>query len=540
MATTHIPDTLVSSVKIHGAITPEFGEILTPAALEFIVYLQRTFSPRRKVLLHKRTIRQQDFLNGIKPDFLPETAHIRESAWSVASIPADLQQRWTEITGPVERKMIINALNSGADIFMADFEDAHSPTWANTIQGQINLKDAVRRQIDFSTPEGKSYALNPTVATLLVRPRGWHLTEKHVLVDGEQMSGSLFDFGLYVFHNAAELLVRGSAPYFYLPKIESHLEARLWNDVFNAAQDALSIPRGTFKATMLIETITAAFEMEEMLYELRDHAAGLNAGRWDYIFSCIKKFRTQMETPFPDRVQITMTVPFMRSYTDLLVQTCHKRGAHAIGGMAAFIPNRKIPSVTETALEKVLQDKTRESQDGFDGSWVAHPDLVQVAREPFATLFGNTKLHQKDRLREDVNVNAAALLSFTVPGSTITEDGLRNNINVCLQYVEAWLRGNGAVAIHNLMEDAATAEISRTQVWQWIHSPKGILTDGRKVTIELVQNIIEEELSELRKALGITAFTAGKFSQAGEIVERLTTSKDYEEFLTLPAYRGLE
>lgn len=533
------PSTLASSIKIYGELRPEFEQILTPDALDFLVSLHRAFNTRRKELLHKRNERQRRFEEGEKPDFLPETAHIRNGYWEVEPIPPALQQRWTEITGPVERKMIVNALNSGADMFMADFEDANSPTWTNAIQGQINLRDAIRRQIDFTTPEGKAYTLNATTATLLVRPRGWHLVEKHFLVDSEPMSGALFDFGLYFFHNAKELIVHGAGPYFYLPKLEGHLEARLWNDVFVMAQDALGIKRGTIKATMLIETITAAFEMEEMLYELRHHAAGLNAGRWDYIFSCIKKFRTQMPTPLPDRAQVTMTVPFMRAYTDLLVRSCHKRGAHAIGGMAAFIPNRRDAAVTEQALERVRADKEREAADGFDGSWVAHPDLVAVARAPFATIIGQ-KPHQKHRLREDVSVAATQIIDFTVPNGTITEAGLRNNVNVGIQYIEAWLRGNGAVAIHNLMEDAATAEISRTQVWQWIHSSNGVLTDGRKVTKGLVRGIIDEELLAIRTASGDAAFTAGKFVEARAMFERLATSDEYVDFLTLPAYEALE
>jgi malate synthase len=529
---------LPTGVSISGEIQPQFLEILTPEALDFITLLQRTFNARRKELLAKRTERQKDFDAGKMPDFLPETAFVRSGDWKVAPIPADLQNRRIEITGPVERKMIINALNSGANIFMADFEDANSPTWFNAIQGQINLRDAIRRQIDFTSPEGKEYKLNAQVATLLVRPRGWHLLEKHITVDGEAMSGSLCDFGLYFFHNAKELLSRGSGPYFYLPKLESHLEARLWNDVFTLAQKTLGVPHGSVKGTMLIETIPAAFEMEELLYELRDHAAGLNAGRWDYIFSVIKKFRNRMETPLPDRIQVTMTVPFMRAYTELLVKTCHTRGAHAIGGMAAFIPNRKDAAVTETALTRVRADKEREANDGFDGSWVAHPDLVQIAKEPFTAKLGD-KPHQKDRLREEVSVKAADLLAFVVPDGKITEAGLRNNINVGLQYVEAWLRGNGAVAIHNLMEDAATAEISRTQVWQWIHHAKGVLDDGRKVTVELVRHIIAEEMETIKKAFGDALFEQGRFSEAREIFDRLATSPDYVDFLTLPAYDRL-
>jgi malate synthase len=529
---------LASTIKIHGELQPEFEQILTSDALDFLVHMHRTFNTRRKELLHKRAEQQRRFEAGEKPDFLPETAHIRDGDWEVEPIPTVLHQRWTEITGPVERKMIVNAMNSGADMFMADFEDANSPTWINAVQGQLHLRNAIRRQIDFTTPEGKSYALHPKTATLLVRPRGWHLVEKHFLVDGEPMSGALFDFGLYFFHNAKELIARGAGPYFYLPKLESHLEARLWDDVFVLSQDMLGIKRSTIKATVLIETITAAFEMEEILYELRHHAAGLNAGRWDYIFSCIKKFRTQMPTPLPDRAQVTMTVPFMRSYTELLVRTCHKRGAHAIGGMAAFIPNRHDAAVTEQALKRVRADKEREAADGFDGSWVAHPDLVLVAREPFAKVIGQ-KPHQKHRLREDVSTSAAQLIDFTVPNGSITETGLRNNVNVGIQYIEAWLRGNGAVAIHNLMEDAATAEISRTQVWQWIHSPNGVLSDGRKVTKELVRAIIEEEIISIRTASGDKAFTAGKFIEARAMFEQLATSDEYVDFLTLPAYEVL-
>jgi malate synthase len=527
-----------AGVVISGEMQPQFFEILTREALEFVALLQREFNARRKALLARRTERQRAFDSGAKPDFLPETAAVRSSEWQVAPIPADLQNRRIEITGPVERKMIINALNSGANMFMADFEDANSPTWTNVIQGQINLRDAIRRQIDFVSPEGKEYKLNATVATLLVRPRGWHLLEKHIEIDGEPLSGSLCDFGLYFFHNAKELLSRGSGPYFYLPKIEGHEEARLWNDVFTLAQKTLGIPHGSVKATALIETILAAFEMEEILYELRDHAAGLNAGRWDYIFSVIKKFRNQMETPLPDRAQVTMTVPFMRAYTELLVKTCHRRGAHAIGGMAAFIPNRKDPAVTETALARVRQDKEREANDGFDGSWVAHPDLVAIAKEPFTAKLGDAP-HQKHRLREEVNIQAADLLNFAVPNGSITEAGLRNNISVGIQYLEAWLRGNGAVAIHNLMEDAATAEISRTQVWQWIHHAKGVLDDGRKVTVELVRTLIEEEMAAIRQTVGETLWNQGRFDEAREIFDRLATSPDYVDFLTLPAYERL-
>ncbi|MCS6808575.1 MAG: malate synthase A [Bacteroidota bacterium] len=534
MNTSMLPD----GIRITGELRPQFADILTPEALEFIAMLQRICNPKRKELLAARIQRQQEFDTGSMPDFLPETVSVRSEDWKVAPIPEDLQSRRIEITGPVERKMIVNALNSGANVFMADFEDANSPTWLNTIQGQINLRDAIRRTIDFVSPEGKEYKLNSTIATLLVRPRGWHLLEKHIMIDNEPMSASLCDFGLYMFHNAKELLARGSGPYFYLPKLESHREARLWNEVFTLAQSTLGIPYGSIKATVLIETITAAFEMEEILYELRDHAAGLNAGRWDYMFSIIKKFRNRMETPLPDRAQVTMTVPFMRAYTELLVKTCHKRGAHAIGGMAAFIPNRKDPAVTEVALARVRADKEREANDGFDGSWVAHPDLVAVAKEPFNEKLGD-KPHQKERLRDDVYVSASDLLNFTVPNGKITEAGLRNNVNVAIQYIEAWLQGNGAVAIHNLMEDAATAEISRTQVWQWIHHPKGMLDDGRKVTVELVRQIIVEEMETIKRSVGTETFARGRFEEAREIFDQLATSPNYEEFLTLPAYERL-
>jgi malate synthase len=433
--------------------------------------------------------------------------------------------------------MLINALNSGADVFMADFEDANSPTWDNLLQGHLNLREAIAHTIELQTAD-KVYRLNEKVALLLVRPRGWHLNEKHVLVDGQPMSGSLFDFGLYFFHNARRLLNKGSGPYFYLPKLESHREARLWNDVFNLAQDELGLPRGTIKVTVLIETILAAFEMEEILYELRDHIAGLNAGRWDYMFSIIKKFRNRPDFAFPDRAQVTMTSPFMRAYTELLVKTCHQRGAHAIGGMAAFIPSRKDPIVNENALKKVREDKLRESGEGFDGTWVAHPDLAPVAKEIFDEVLGD-KLHQKERMREDVHVAASQLIDFTIPGGQITEAGLRLNLNVALQYVESWLRGTGAVAIYNLMEDAATAEISRAQVWQWINSPHGVLADGRKVTVELVQQLLPEEIEKIRQLYGEANFVASKIPQAREVFEKVVTEKHFEDFLTLVAYEYL-
>ena len=474
-----------AGVEITGSINSAVEEILTPAALTFLAELHRRFNPTRLELLAKRGQRQEAINQGAKLGFLEETAEIRQGDWRVAPAPADLDDRRVEITGPVERKMMINALNSGAKVFMADFEDALSPTWDNVTAGQVNCRDAIRRTIEFHNPDGRIYKLNETTATLVVRPRGWHLVEKHLLIDGEPISASLFDFGLYMFHNAKELLDRGSGPYFYLPKLESHLEARLWNDAFVYTQDKLGIPQGSVRATVLIETILAALEMEEILYELRDHAAGLNAGRWDYIFSAIKKFARRADQILPDRSQVTMTVPFMRAYTELLVRTCHKRGAHAIGGMAAFIPNRRDPVVTENALAKVREDKERESRDGCDGTWVAHPDLVPLVTEVFDSVLGD-RPNQKDKLREDVQVTAEQILDVGVPGGTITEEGARLNISVALQYINAWLNGNGAAAINNLMEDAATAEISRSQLWQWRqHGAK--LSDGRPFTAELYQ-----------------------------------------------------
>jgi malate synthase len=520
-----------------GEMTPEFNKILTEEALAFVATLHRAFNLRRKELLAKRAERQTRIDAGELPDFLPETKHIRQGDWQVAPIPAPLQRRHVEITGPTERKMLINALNSGADMFMADFEDANSPTFANMVQGHLNLRDAIERVIEFDSPDGSHYKLNDNVATLLVRPRGWHLIEKHVLVDGEPMSASLFDFGLYLFHNGQRLLKKGYGPYFYLPKLESHLEARLWNDVIVAAQDALGLPRATVKVTVLIETILAAFEMEEILYELREHIAGLNAGRWDYIFSCIKKFRKH-DVLLPDRVQVSMTVPFMRAYTELLVRSCHKRGAHAIGGMAAFIPSRKDPEVNAVALAKVREDKLRESNDGFDGTWVAHPDLVPVAKAVFDEKLSD-KPHQKERLREDVQVTGAQLIDFNVPGGTITEAGVRNNISVAIQYIEAWLRGNGAVAIFNLMEDAATAEISRAQLWQWIHNPRGVLSDGRKLTVEMYRQFADEEMAKIKAAWGEANYGKSQIAQARKIVDTLVESLEFAEFLTLMAYERL-
>jgi malate synthase len=527
-------------VEIKGAINANFAEILTPEALRFVAKLEREFRETRRRLLQKRVERQAEIDAGIMPDFLPATKGIRDdAAWKVAPIPADLQNRRIEITGPVERKMMINALNSGANVFMADFEDANSPTWQNMLQGHLNLRDAIEHTISFTSPEGKQYKLKEEIATLMVRPRGWHLDEKHVSVDGKPMSGSLFDFGLYFFHNAERLMARNTAPYFYLPKLESHLEARLWNEVFVMAQDELKIPRGTIKATVLIETILAAFEMEEIPYELRDHIAGLNAGRWDYIFSIIKKFRHKSDFVFPDRAQITMTVPFMRAYTELLVKTCHKRGAHAIGGMAAFIPSRKDAQVNEVALAKVREDKERESRDGFDGTWVAHPDLVAVAKEPFDKLLGK-KSHQKERLREEVQIAAKDLLSFNIPGGQITEAGLRNNINVAIQYLEAWLQGSGAVGIFNLMEDAATAEISRSQVWQWLHHANAALAGGRQISTELYRGLLSEEMEKIKSMVGAERFAVGKYELARRLFDQLVTAKNFVEFLTVAAYEHMD
>ncbi|NDJ87169.1 MAG: malate synthase A [Chloroflexi bacterium] len=518
----------VDNVEVTETLPPEYAEILSPDAMAFVVGLHHEFNSRREALLAQRATRQEAIEAGQLPDFLPETADIRQQDWQVATTPDDLQDRRVEITGPVDRKMMINALNSGAKVFMADFEDACSPTWDNIMQGQINLKESVRENIRLET-ESKVYELNDEIATLMVRPRGWHLVEKHVLVDGQPISASLFDFGLYFFHNVHARLERNTAPYFYLPKLESHLEARLWNDVFNYAQDALGIPRGTIRATVLIETILAAFEMDEILYELREHSAGLNAGRWDYIFSVIKKFAKRADLVLPDRAQITMTVPFMRAYTELLVRTCHRRGAHAIGGMAAFIPNRREPEVTERALEKVRQDKERESNDGFDGTWVAHPDLVPVAMAEFDKHLGDNP-HQKDRRREDVNIAASDLLEIRVPDGTISETGFRNNVSVAIQYLGAWLAGNGAAAIYNLMEDTATAEISRAQLWQWLHH-NAELADGRPITRDFYQQVRDEELGKL-DSLDV-------YQEAAGILDELVLTDKYIEFLTFIAYNHL-
>lgn len=513
-----------------GEVTPEFAKILVPEALRFVTTLQREFNTRREDLLEARDARQRELDAGMKPDFLPQTKEIRGGQWQVASAPADLDDRRVEITGPVERKMMINALNSGAHVFMADFEDALSPTWDNVLQGQLNLIEAVRRKLTFTNPEGKTYKLNEKLATLVVRPRGWHLLEKNVEVDGEPISASLFDFGLYFFHNANRLVEKGSGPYFYLPKLESHLEARLWNDVFNFAQDELKIPRGTIRATILIETITAAFEMEEILYELREHASGLNAGRWDYMFSMIKKFRNNPHFVLPDRAQVTMAVPFMKAYTELLVKTCHAHGAHAMGGMAAFVPSRKDNKVNETAFAKVREDKKREAGDGFDGTWVAHPDLVPIAKAEFDQVLGE-KPNQKDR-QIAAEVTQEQLLNTKIDGATITEQGLRNNINVALQYLESWVNGTGAAAIHNLMEDAATAEIARAQIWQWIKN-KAKLADGRVIDQALYKQLRSEELTSLG------GMQTGRLRAAVELLDALILTEKFEDFLTIPAYEYL-
>ncbi len=512
-------------IEVTAAASPE---ILSKPALAFLEELHRSFDVRRQELLQKRAERYRKLAAGGSFEFLPETAKVRAGDWKVAATPADLQKRHVEITGPVERKMMINALNSGADVFMADFEDALSPVWSAVVQGHANLKEAVRRKLAFTSPEGKSYKLNEKIATLLVRPRGWHLPEKHLKVEGKPVAGALADFGLFFFHNAKETLDRGTGPYFYLPKLESHLEARLWNDVFVFAQDKLGIPRGSVRATVLVETLPAAFEMDEILYELRDHSSGLNAGRWDYIFSLIKKLRTRKDLILPDRQQITMTVPFMRAYTELLVKTCHRRGAHAMGGMAPFIPSRKNPEINEKALAQTRADKEREIKDGFDGTWVAHPDLVPVAKEVFDEKLG--KPHQKERLREEVRVEARELQDTKVPGGTITEAGVRNNISVALQYLSAWLGGNGAVAIFNLMEDAATAEISRAQLWQWVQNGAK-LADGRLIDRALYEKLRDEELAKLPDS--------AQLKQARRILDDLVLG-EFVEFLTLPAYEQLE
>jgi malate synthase len=519
----------VPGVEITGPHIPGIERVLTPPALAFLADLERTFRPARESLLRRRDTRHAEIEAGRMPDFLPETADVRAADWRVAPAPADLDDRRVEITGPAEPKMMINALNSGASVFMADFEDALSPTWSNVVAGQAAVQDAVRRTLAFETPE-KGYRLDEKTATLLVRPRGWHLEERHLVVDGRPMSASLFDAGLHLFHNAAEALARGSGPYFYLAKLESHLEARLWNDVFVHAQAAAGIPRGSVRATVLIETILAAFEMDEILFELREHAAGLNAGRWDYIFSIIKRFRERPEFVLPDRGQVTMAVPFMRAYTRQLVATCHRRGAHAIGGMSAFIPNRREPEVTANALARVREDKEREAGDGFDGTWVAHPDLVPVAGEMFDRVLGD-----RPNQKEAPGVGDAAptaLLDVTVPGGRVTEAGVRQDISVAVRYLDAWLRGTGAAAIDNLMEDAATAEISRSQLWQWRrHATR--LDDGTALTTDRYREIRDAELARIGPE-------GGRISEAAALLDDLVLADDFAEFLTLDAYRLLD
>ena len=521
-------------MAIHAPVSGAHAAVLTPNALTFLAELHRRFNPTRLELLEARRERQKRWNAGEPMDFLPETHEIREGDWRVDPVPADMQDRRVEITGPVDRRMIVNALNSGAKAYMADFEDSHTPTWTGTLDGQVNLYDAVRRQIDFTAPNGKHYALNEKIATLIVRPRGWHLPEKHVTVDGTPMSGSLFDFGLYFLHNAKYRLEQGSGTYFYLPKLEHHLEARLWNDVFLFAQEYVGVPEGTIKVTVLIETLPAAFQMEEILYELRRHSAGLNCGRWDYIFSYIKKLGGRPEYVLPDRGQVTMTVPFMRAYTLSCIRACHRRGAHAMGGMAAQIPIKDDPEANAAALEKVRRDKEREATDGHDGTWVAHPGLVQVAMEEFDKVLGD-RPNQLDRIPE-ISVAAADL---TTPcAGTITETGLRNNIRVAIQYIEAWLRGTGCVPLYNLMEDAATAEISRAQVWQWVRHG-AVMNDGRKITPDLVKALIYEEQQTIRREVGDARYETGRFPEATALFERHVLAPELAEFLTLDAYELL-
>jgi malate synthase len=524
--------TLPDGMQITGAIKPGFEQILTTEALSLVAKLSRHFESQRQELLAIRVARAARMDAGERPDFLTETAHIRNGDWKIAPIPKALECRRVEITGPVERKMIINALNSGADSYMTDFEDSNTPNWDNQITGQINLRDAVRRTISLEQ-NGKRYQLNDKIATLVVRPRGWHLDEKHVLVDGKRISGGIFDFALFMFHNAKEQIARGAGPFFYLPKMESHLEARLWNDIFVMTQNELDLPQGTIKATVLIETILAAFEMDEILYELREHSSGLNAGRWDYIFSCIKKFKNDQDFCLADRAKVTMTAPFMRSYALLLLKTCHQRNAPAIGGMAALIPIKNDPEKNDIAMGGVRNDKARDATDGYDGGWVAHPGLVDLAMGEFKKVLGDAP-NQISKQRPDVEVTAKDLLNFA-PETPITEAGLRYNINVGIHYLGAWLAGNGCVPIHNLMEDAATAEISRSQVWQWIRSAKGKLEDGRKITAEMVRAMIVEELVKVKQSVGEGA----TYDRAAQIFEQMSTSNDFAEFLTLPLYEEI-
>jgi malate synthase len=526
----------VKGLEIHAPVSGRMEEVLTPDALEFVAGLHREFEPTRQELLARRAERRAELDAGGTLDFLEETREIREGDWSVAPAPKDLQDRRVEITGPTQRKMVINALNSGARGFMADFEDSNSPTWQNMIEGHVNLSDAIEGTIEFTQDDGKEYKLNDELATLLVRPRGWHLSEQHLTVDGEPIAGALVDFGLYFFHNAQRLIDSGSGPYFYLPKMESHLEARLWNDVFAHAEDALGIDHGSVRATVLIETVPAAFEMDEILYELRDYGASLNAGRWDYMFSMIKCFRDRAEFMLPDRNSVTMTVPFMRAYTELLVKTCHRRGAHAMGGMAAFIPSRTDEEANRKAQAKIHEDKKREAGDGFDGTWVAHPDSVAPAMEEFDSVLGD-RANQVDRQRDDVDVSAADLLDVKSTPGDITEEGLRGDVNVGIQYISSWLRGNGAAGIYGLMEDAATAEIARSQVWQWLrHGAE--LTNGEKVTAELVQRLETEELEKIRSEIGDDEWfeKEGRPKESRMLFEQVALADDFPEFLTLPAY----
>ncbi len=528
---------MIEGIEINGKQGADTDRLLTDAALEFVRDLHRRFDPVRRELLAARERRLATFDAGAMPDFLPGTAEVRDADWRVAPPPADLADRRVEITGPTDRKMMINALNSGARVFMADFEDANSPTWDNMVEGQVNVIDAVRRVISYTAPDGRNYTLNNDPAVLMIRPRGWHMTEHHVLVDGVPISASLFDFGLFLFHNGAELLERGSGPYCYLPKLESHLEARLWNDVFVAAQDRLGLAVGSVRATVLIETIVAAFEMDEILYELREHSAGLNAGRWDYIFSVIKKFRTRDDMVLPDRSAVTMTVPFMHAYTDLLIATCHRRGAHAMGGMAAFIPSRRDAAVNELALSKVREDKTRESRDGHDGTWVAHPDLVPLATEVFDEVLGN-RPNQVDRLRPDVVVNAQNLL-FSTLIPQVSWEGVVQNVDVAIRYLASWLCGNGAAAINHLMEDAATAEISRSQIWQWVHHGAA-LEDGRSITGDLVREVADRTCAALLEELGEVEYSRWRFDEARRLFEAVALADDFPSFLTTVAYDYLE
>ncbi|MBU8786137.1 malate synthase A [Bacillus glycinifermentans] len=522
-------------LQIKGDMNPEYEAILTKEALQFVGRLERHFGKRRRDLLHLRNIVQAEIDQGKNPDFLKETQYIREGNWTAAPVPPDLEDRRVEITGPVDRKMVINALNSGAKVFMADFEDANSPTWKNCVEGQINLRDAIRGTIDFTNENGKRYQLNENPAVIMVRPRGWHLEEKHVLADGKPVSASLFDFGLYFFHNAKALINKGSGPYFYLPKIENHLEARLWNDVFVYAQNDLGIPQGTIKATVLIETILAAFEMDEILYELKEHSAGLNCGRWDYIFSFIKKFRSREDVIFPDRSAVTMTVPNMRAYSLLVIKTCHKRNVHAIGGMAAQIPAKDNPDINAAAFAKIREDKEREVKDGHDGTWIAHPGMIQTALDVFDEHM--PEANQIHRKREDIKVEGKDLLE--VPTGRITEKGVRTNISAGIRYMASWLSGKGAAPIDHLMEDAATAEISRAQLWQWISHPQGILDDGREVTAEMFKTMKEEEMKRIIDDIGLKRYQEGRFEEAGRLFEAMILDDQFAEFLTIPAYEKL-